>query len=158
MRFLDRSRKSQRYFPCGKGAVTIVYASHQGPALTGFNWIREDVFPYREKLLADAVEQFLKAEIGNGMSLTGTSVNYIVGNFDRCIHGKLLQSANTQARTINLIPFIVEKYIFCFERSMLSRAPVPTHAFVTYSSPHQSIGDKPSSVALYVSFSSSTRT
>ena len=83
---LYRSVESQRYSPCGKGAVTIVYASHQGPALTGFNRICEDVFPHREKLFADAVEQFLKPEIGNGMSLTGTSVDYVVGNFKCCIH------------------------------------------------------------------------
>lgn len=83
---LYRSVESQRYSPCGKGAVTIVYASYQRPALTGLNRIREDVFPHREKLLADAVKQFLKPEIGNGMSLIGTSVDYVVGNFNRCIH------------------------------------------------------------------------
>ena len=56
--------------------------------MSRFNGIRKDVFPHREKLLTDAIEQILKAEIGNGMSLTGTPVNYIVGNFERCIHIK----------------------------------------------------------------------
>ena len=39
-------------------------------------------------LLTDAVKQFLKAEIGNGMSLTGTSVNYVICNFECSIHIK----------------------------------------------------------------------
>ena len=63
-----------------------MYASYQRTALTGFNGIREDVFPYREELLADAVKQVLKTEVGSGMPLTGTSVNDVVGNFKCCIH------------------------------------------------------------------------